>query len=39
MLLRNELPHAQMVQVQTLGRDFAIEMPPDSVGTLSVKPG
>jgi len=37
MMMRNELAHAQMVQVQTQGRTFTIEMPPDSVATLAVK--
>ncbi len=39
MLLRNELPHTQMVQVQTQDRNFTVEMPPDSVGTLSIRRG
>ena len=39
MMLRNELPHSQWVQVQTHDRSFAIELPPDSVSTLSVKQG
>ena len=39
MLLRNELAKTQIVQVQTLGRSIAIEMPPDSVGTLSIQQG
>jgi len=39
MLLRNELAHAQLVQVQIAERTFAVELPPDSVSTLSVKQG
>lgn len=38
LLVRNELPHAQMVQVQLPDRAIAIELPPDSVGTLAAKP-
>ncbi len=38
LLARNELPHVQMVQIQVRDRVFAIELPPDSVGTLSMKP-
>jgi glucosylceramidase len=38
LLVRNELPQVQMVQVQVRDRVFAIELPPDSVGTLSMKP-
>jgi len=37
LLVRNELPHAQMVQIQVRERAVAIELPPDSVGTLSMK--
>ena len=39
MVVRNELAHAQMVQVQAPGRTFTIELPPDSVATLTVKAG
>jgi glucosylceramidase len=39
LLVRNELPHAQMVQVQVRDRGVAIELPPDSVGTLVMGPG
>ena len=39
MMIRNELAHAQMVQVQVPGRTFTIELPPDSVATLAVKAG
>jgi glucosylceramidase len=38
LLLRNELPHPQMVQVQMPDRAFAIQLPPDSIGTLTSKP-
>jgi hypothetical protein len=38
LLLRNELPHPQLVQVQVLGRALTVELPADSVGTLAVKP-
>ncbi len=37
VLLRNELAHPQWVQVQMHHRSLAIELPPDSVSTLSVK--
>jgi glucosylceramidase len=37
VLLRNELPHAQMVQVQLPDRAIAVELPPDSVGTIAAK--
>jgi len=36
-LVRNELPNAQLVQVQVPGRTVVIELPPDSVGTLALK--
>jgi glucosylceramidase len=39
MLLRNELSHAQMVQVQVLDRALTVELPPDSFATLTVKAG
>ena len=35
--MRNELPHAQLVQVQARDRAVAVELPPDSVGTLVVR--
>jgi glucosylceramidase len=38
LLMRNELVHAQMVQVQVRDRAVAVELPPDSVGTLAMKP-
>ncbi len=38
LLVRNELAHAQLVQVQIRERALAIELPPDSVGTLAMKP-
>ena len=38
LLMRNELSHAQMVQVQVRDRAVAVELPPDSVGTLAMKP-
>ena len=38
LLLRNEVAHAQMIQVQVQDRTFAVELPPDSLGTLLVKP-
>jgi glucosylceramidase len=38
LLLRNELSHPQMLQVQVSDRTFSVELPPDSFGTLSVKP-
>jgi glucosylceramidase len=39
LLVRNELPHAQMLQVQLPGRAVAVELPPDSMGTLAIKRG
>ena len=39
MMMRNELAHAQLVQVQAQGRTFTIELQPDSVATLAVKAG
>lgn len=38
LLVRNELSHAQMLRVQIQDRAVAIELPPDSVGTLAMKP-
>ncbi|MGA7158502.1 MAG: beta-glycosidase [Acidobacteriaceae bacterium] len=37
LLLRNELPHAQRVQVQVGGRAVMVELPADSVGTLTTR--
>ena len=37
LLLRNELSHPQMVQVQVPGRNIQMELPPDSIGTLTMK--
>ena len=37
LLLRNELPHAQLIQVQMNDRVVALELPPDSVGTFASK--
>lgn len=39
VLLRNELAHPQLVQVQLPGRQVLAELPPDSVATMSVQPG
>ena len=36
LLVRNDLSHAQMVQVRARDRAFVIELPSDSVGTLAV---
>jgi len=36
-ILRNELPHPQRVEVQVAGRGVAVELPPDSVGTLRME--
>ena len=38
LLLRNELPQAQMVQVQLPDRAVVVQLPPDSVGTVVSKP-
>jgi hypothetical protein len=38
MLVRNELSRPQLLQVQLSDRALAIELPPDSVGTLAMKP-
>jgi glucosylceramidase len=35
VLLRNELPHPQTVHVQFLNRAVAVELPPDSMATLT----
>jgi glucosylceramidase len=37
VLVRNELPHAQQVQVQVGQRAMAVELPADSVATLTLK--
>jgi len=37
LLVRNERPHAQMVQVQVRDRAVAVELPADSVGTLAMR--
>ena len=37
LLLRNQLTHPQLVQVQIGDRTLTAEMPPDSIGTLAVK--
>ena len=37
LLIRNELSHTQLVQVELPGRAFALELLPDSISTLSVK--
>jgi glucosylceramidase len=37
MLVRNELAHPQLVQVQVGARAFTVSLPADSVGTLTLK--
>lgn len=37
VLVRNERPNPAMIQVQLQGRAMVIELPPDSLGTLSIK--
>jgi glucosylceramidase len=37
LLLRNELPHEQMVQVQLPDRAVWVQLPPDSIGTFTSK--
>jgi glucosylceramidase len=37
LLVRNELPHPQMVQVGVKDRAFIVELPPDSVGTVAIR--
>ncbi|MGA8086087.1 MAG: glycoside hydrolase family 30 beta sandwich domain-containing protein [Terracidiphilus sp.] len=37
LLVRNELAHSQLVQVQAGERSVALELPPDSIGTLAIK--
>jgi glucosylceramidase len=36
VILRNELPHPQLVQIDSPGRTVVVELPPDSLGTLSI---
>jgi len=38
LLVRNELAHVQMLQIQVGNRSVTVELPPDSVGTLEMKP-
>jgi glucosylceramidase len=35
-ILRNELAHPQLVQVESAGQTVVVELPPDSLGTLSI---
>ena len=37
-LLRNELPHPQTIQIQLPDRQIALELPPDSIATLTSTP-
>jgi glucosylceramidase len=37
LLVRNELTHAQMLQVQLGTRSLTVELPPDAIGTLALK--
>ena len=37
LLVRNELQHPQLVQVEVGERAFTVALPPDSVGTIAVK--
>jgi glucosylceramidase len=37
LLVRNELSHAQLLQLQLSDRALAVQLPPDSVGTLAIK--
>lgn len=37
VLLRNELPNPAMTEVHLSGRTMVVELPPDSLGTLSIK--
>ena len=39
LLVRNELAHAQLVQVQVGARSFAVELPADSMGTVAIRAG
>jgi len=36
LLVRNELAHSQQVQIQAGEREAVIELPPDSVGTVTI---
>jgi hypothetical protein len=36
LLVRNELPHALQVQVKVKERAVMVELPPDSVATLTI---
>jgi glucosylceramidase len=38
LLVRNELPHPQLIQVEVAKRAVALELPPDSLGTFVKKP-
>jgi glucosylceramidase len=38
VLARNELAYPQQIQVQAPGQAVVIELPPDSVGSLAIKP-
>jgi glucosylceramidase len=38
LLVRNELPHPQLLQAQVGDRPVTIELPADSIGTLALKP-
>lgn len=38
MILRNESEVPQLIEIQAAGRQLVVEMPPDSFGTLSIKP-
>jgi glucosylceramidase len=38
VLVRNALSRAQIVQLQVRDKSFAVELPPDSVSTLTIKP-
>jgi glucosylceramidase len=38
LLLRNELDHSQRISVHIQQRNVALELPPDSIATLSLKP-
>jgi len=37
LLIRNELPHSQRVEVQLRNRAAMVELPPDSIGTVSIE--
>lgn len=38
LLIRNELPRSQMIQVQIADRAVTINLPPDSLSTMAMKP-